>query len=228
MTYDLYIGDQTFSSWSLRGWLLFHKFDVPVRTHLVGLFNGKMAQEMEPLAPARLVPTMRTPAGEVVGESIAMLETLAEENPDAGHWPRDAAARIYARWLVAEMHSGFGALRSACPMQLLHVYDGFEVSDAVKGDLARIEELFARAFERFGGSGPWLFGDYSAADAFYAPVAARIVGYDLPVSDRLAAFAMAHLEDEAFRTWRREGAKKSYDPVPYAMDIATKPWPVAL
>lgn len=226
MTYDLYIGDQTFSSWSLRGWLMFEKFGIPYNTHLVGLYDGTMAEDLAHLAPARLVPAMRTPDGIVVGETQAMAEVLAERHPDKGLWPKNEAARALARWLVAEMHAGFGDLRGDCPMQLLHQYQGFEVSDAVRGDLARIETLWALAREKFGAGGPWLFGDYSLADAFYAPVAARIAGYDLPVSDAAKAYVMAHLNDAAFQKWRAEGAKKSYDPVPYAMDLPTRPWPV--
>lgn len=230
MSYDLFIGDKSFSSWSLRGWLLFEKFNIPYTEHMLGLYSGTMAQELAAMAPARLVPTVRTPEGWVIGESSAIVETLAERHPEAGLWPEDAQARIYARWLLAEMHAGFGALRGDCPMQLLHVYQGFEPSDAVLKDIARIEELFAIAFERFGakdaGKGPWLFGEYCAVDAYYAPVAARITGYDLPVSDRLRAHVSAHLNDPAFKKWRAQGLDVSYDPIPYALDFPTQPWPV--
>lgn len=225
MTYDLFIGDRTFSSWSLRGWLMFAKFDLPVNTLLVGLYSGTMAEDLAPLAPARLVPVMRTPEGHVIGDTQAMGETLAERHPDAGLWPDDPEARGFARWLVAEMHSGFTALRDACPMQLLHQYQGFTPSEAVLKDLARIEDLWALARSRFGADGPWLFGRYTLADVFYAPVAARIAGYGLPVGDAAAAYVAAHLADPAFRDWRREGLTVSYDPVPYALDLPTEPWP---
>lgn len=225
MTYDLYIADRTFSSWSLRGWLMFEKFDIPATTHMIGLYDGTMAQDLAALAPARLVPVMRTPDGIVVGETLAMAETLAERHPNAGLWPADPAARGLARWLVSEMHSGFGALRFACPMQLLHQYQGFSVSDDVQADLDRIETLWSLARDKHGAGGPWLFGDYTLADAFYAPVAARIAGYDLPVGDNARAYVEAHLSDPAFVAWRREGLTKSYDPVPYAMDLPTAPWP---
>lgn len=225
MTYDLFLGDRTFSSWSLRGWLMFEKFNIPVRTHMVGLYSGTMKEDLTELAPARLVPVMRTPDGIVVGETQAMAETLAERHPDAGLWPEDPAARALARWLVAEMHAGFSALRGQCAMQLLKVYEGFEVSDAVKADLARLEELWALARSRHGAEGPWLFGRYSLADVFFAPVAARIVGYDLPVSPAARAYVETHLADPAFRAWREEGLKVSYDPEPYAKDLPHRPWP---
>ncbi|MEO1362630.1 MAG: glutathione S-transferase, partial [Pseudomonadota bacterium] len=201
MTYDLFIGDRTFSSWSLRGWLMLEKFGLPYRTNLIGLYSGTMADDMAPLAPARLVPTLRLPDGTVVSETVAMAETLHERHPEAAMWPADAAARATARWLMAEMAVGFSALRTACPMQLSHVTEGFAVSDAVAADLQRIEALWAHA-RGFAGDGPWLFGAYSLADAFYAPVCARIVGYDLPVGAFARDYCQATLSDPAFQAWR--------------------------
>jgi len=225
MTYDLFIGDRAFSSWSLRGWLMFEKFSIPHRVHMVGLYSGTMADDLAPLAPARLVPVMRTPEGTVVGDTLAMAETLAERHPRAGLWPADPAARALARWLVAEMHSGFTALRGACPMQLLKVYEGFTPSQAVLADLARIETLWSLARARHGTETPWLFGAYSLADVFFAPVAARIAGFDLPVSAAARAYVAAHLADPALRAWRAEGLKTTYDPEPYALDLPSRAWP---
>ncbi|MCK0169470.1 glutathione S-transferase [Aliiroseovarius sp. S1123] len=226
MSYDLYIGDQTFSSWSLRGWLMFEAFNIPFRTHLAGLYSGTLKEDLAELAPARFVPVMKTPDGVPVGDTLAMAETLAERHPDAGLWPEDPAARALARWLVAEMHSGFGALRGDCPMQLLGVVEGFEPSESVLADLTRIEELWSIARAKFGrDNSPWLFGDYSLADVFYAPVAARIAGFSLPVSADAQAYVAAHLADPAFRRWRAMGLLKSYDPVPYIDGLPLSDWP---
>ena len=225
MTYDLFIGDRTFSSWSLRGWLMFEKFGLPCRTHMVGLYDGTLADDLADLAPARLVPVMRDSDGIVVGDSLAIAETLAERHPDAGHWPADPAARALARWLVAEMHSGFSALRTDCPMQLLHQVQGYRPSDAVRADLARIEQLWSLACSRHGGAGPWLFGQYSLADVFYAPIAARIAGYALPIGTEAQAYVDLVLSDTAFRQWRAMGLTKRYDPVPYDTGLPTGPWP---
>ena len=224
MTYELFIGDRTFSSWSLRGWLMMEKFNLPHRVHMVGLYSGTMADDMSPLAPARLVPAIRTPEGTVVAETLAMAETLAERHPEAGMWPGTPAARATARWLAAEMCAGFTALRGACPMQLQHVNEGFEVSAEVRADLDRIETLWAHA-RSMAGDGPWLFGAYSLADVFYAPVTARIVGYDLPVSDEARAYCETTIADPAFRAWRAEGQKVSYDPFPYNLGLEKRPWP---
>ncbi len=225
MTYNLYIGDRTFSSWSLRGWLMLEKFNLPYRTHLVGLYSGTMASDLADLAPARLVPVMRTSEGMVVGESLAMAETLAERHPDAGMWPTDAAARAAARWLCAEICAGFTTLRGVCPMQLQHVNKGFPVSDNLQEDLDRLETLWAYASAQRTDVGPWLFGGYSLADVFYAPVAARIVGYDLPVSEAARAYCKTAINDTAFKAWRAEGLKTIYDPFPYDMGVPTVSWP---
>ena len=91
ITYDLYIGDRTFSSWSLRGWLLLEKFRLDLQTHLVGLYGGTMAADMTHLAPAKLVPTPRMPDGTVVDESLAIAETLAKHHPDIAIWPATLA-----------------------------------------------------------------------------------------------------------------------------------------
>jgi len=227
MNYDLYIGDPSFSSWSLRGWLMFEKFGIPYRPHMISIYDGTMKATLKDLAPARLMPLMRTPEGTLIGDTLAIAETLAERHPDKGLWPTGPAARGLARWMVAEMHSGFGALRSACPMQLLHVYEGLTITDALLADLARLEELWGMARSRYGAEGPWLFGAYSLADAFCAPVAARIAGYDLKVGKVAADYVAQTLNDPEFRCWRAMGLERSYDPVPYAMDLPHRPWPVA-
>jgi len=224
MTYDLYIGDRMFSSWSLRGWLMFEKFAIPHDAHMIGLYSGTMAQDMEHLAPARLVPTLRTPEGTVVGESLAMAETLAERHPDAGLWPSDSAQRATARWLCAEMVGGFGALRGDCAMQLSHIWDGFEPSDSVKADLARVETLWNHARAVSGSNDGYLFGTYSLADVFYTPVAARIVGYDLPVSPAARAYCNLLLSDPAVLRWQEKANEVKYDPMPYDMGLPKRDW----
>jgi glutathione S-transferase len=224
MSYELFIGDRTFSSWSLRGWLMFEQFGIPVKTNVVGLYSGTLAKDLAALTPAKLVPTLRIDGDIIVGETLAMAETLAERHPDANMWPSDPAARALARWLTSEMHAGFHALRRDCPMQLLHQYKGFTAAPEVQADLNRITELWALARSKYGADGPWLFGQYSLADAFYAPVAARIAGYGLPVSDLAQDYVNTTLADPAFRRWRAMGLTKSYDPVPYAMDLPTRAW----
>ncbi len=226
MTYDLYIGDRLFSSWSLRGWLMLEKFGLPYRNHMIGLYSGTMTADMKPLTPARLVPALRLPDGTVVGESLAMAETLAERHPDAGLWPTHAAARATARWLCAEMVAGFSALRGDCPMQLLHCWEGFEPSPETLFDLKRIETLWAHARKVSGAEPGPLFGAYSLADVFYTPVAARIIGYGLPVSEANRAYCLELLSDPTVRQWRAMGMTVRYDPFPYPQDVPSQNWPV--
>ncbi|MEP1330542.1 glutathione S-transferase [Pseudophaeobacter sp.] len=227
MTYELYIGDRMYSSWSLRGWLMLEKFAIPHQTRFVGLYSGTMAQDMAHLPPARLVPALKTDQGLVVGESLAMAETLAEQHPTAGLWPRAEALRATARWLCTEMVAGFSALRGDCPMQLSHVWQGFAPSDAVLTDLARIEQLFAHARNLSGSETGYLFGDYCLADVFYTPVAARIIGYDLPVRPETRAYCELLMSDPAVLRWQKQAREVSYDPEPYALDLPRLPWPIA-
>ncbi len=226
MSYHLIIGDYAYSSWSLRGWLLFERFGIPRGTTVVDFSDDAgVAAQLAAFPPARTVPTMITPDGAVVSESLAIAEELASRHPEAGHWPADPFARATARTLAAEMASGFRDLRSSCPMALRVAYEGFPVSEAVRADVARIEEIWSAARARTGARGPWLCGDYSAADAFYAPVAARIATYRLPVGPEAQAYVDAHLADPAFRRFRAMGLVRGPDLARYAKDFPRRPWP---
>jgi glutathione S-transferase len=226
MAYDLFIGDRLFSSWSLRGWLMLEMFNLPHRVHLTGLYSGTLREDLAHLAPARQVPVLRTPQGDVVAESLAMAETLAERHPDAGLWPQGARLRARARWLCAEMATGFPALRADCPMQLKEINSGFKPSDAVRQDIARIEVIWeaARALARQPEG--WLLGDYCLTDVFYTPVAARIIGYDLHVSEAARAYCLHLLRVPAVQKWREAGLEVAYDPYPYQTFPPLSPWPV--
>jgi glutathione S-transferase len=225
MTYHLAIGDRSYSSWSLRGWLLFDAFDIPVQTHLARLYSDEPARLLADFAPARLLPTMRTADGTVVSETIAIAEELATRHPSAGHWPADPRARATARALTAEMHAGFGALRSHCPMNLRVSYTDCAPPDAVLADLARLDTIWSHARDTTGSTTDWLCGNYSVADAFFAPVAARIAGYNLPVSPAAAAYVTAHLAHPSFRRWRAMGLVDGADQPVYARDWPLRAWP---
>ena len=223
--YELAIADRAYSSWSLRGWLLFEKFGLPVQTRRLQLYAPDWQAQLADFAPARTVPALRLPDGGVVTESLAIVEELASRHPDAGHWPAAPAARAAARSLAAEMHAGFAALRADCPHNLRVSYAGFVPRAEVRADLDRIETLWDWARTRHGDDGPWLFGRYSAADAFYAPVAGRIAGYGLPVGAAAQAYVDAHLADAAFRRWRAQGLAEGPVLPQYARDYPTRAWP---
>ncbi|MEO0913747.1 MAG: glutathione S-transferase, partial [Pseudomonadota bacterium] len=137
MAYELVIGERMYSSWSLRAWLIFEQFGLPVSTKVAPMQTPEFHEILADFAPARLVPTMRS-AGRVVWDTLAIAETLAEAHP--GLWPEDAADRALARSLVAEMHSGFPALRSTCAMNLRTRFETPPLSDAGEIILHRIAE----------------------------------------------------------------------------------------
>ena len=224
MTYALVIGDRGYSSWSLRGWLLFDAFGIPVKTRLARLYSDELPNMLKEFFPGKTAPTMRTPDGVVVPETIAIAEELASRHPEAGLWPADTKARAIARVLAAEMHAGFTALRSHCPMNLRVSYTTCEPPSEVLADLARLETLWGWAWDQTGNH-TWLAGAYSAADAFFAPVATRIATYNLPVSDRAMAYVQAHLHHPSLRRWRAMGLVDGADQPFYRRDWPRRPWP---
>ena len=225
MTYDLAIGDRAYSSWSLRGWLLFDAFGLPVKVRRARLYTDELPELLRSFPPARTVPAMRTPGGSVVPDTIAIAEELASRHPEAGIWPTDPHARATARALVAEMHAGFTALRSHCPMNLRVSYQDCAPPPEVLADLARLEALWSWARATTGAKTPWLCGEYSAADAFFAPVAARIAGYNLPVGAGAMVYVNAHLAHPSFRRWRAMGMADGPDQEFYHRDWPRRDWP---
>jgi glutathione S-transferase len=203
MTYRLLIGQKSYSSWSLRGWLAFAAFDIPVEVHSTLIYGNGFHEDVRAFGGYRSVPAVRTPEGGMLTDSLAIGWHLAERFPDRGLLPADPVARAEAQSIIAEMHSGFAPLRSACPMNLRTAWAGFRPSDAVLADLARIEEIWSRALTRSGG--PFLYGAISLADVFYAPVCTRLLTYGLPMSDTARAYIATVTRHAAFRRWRAEG-----------------------
>jgi glutathione S-transferase len=225
MTYDLVIGDRAYSSWSLRGWLFFDAFGIPVKLHRARLYTDELPTLLKQFHPAKTAPTMRTPDGVVVPETIAIAEELASRHPEAGLWPADPKARAIARVLAAEMHAGFTALRGYCPMNLRVSYTDCSPPPEVLADLDRLQVIWGWAREQTGSTGPWLCGDYSAADAFFAPVATRIATYNLPMGSAGMDYVAAHLSHPSFRRWRAMGLIDGADQDYYRRDYPTRPWP---
>lgn len=224
MSYSLALGDRAYSSWSLRGWLLFESFGIPVQTRFARLYTEDFATLLADYAPSPTVPALRLPDGSVVWDSLAIAETLHERHPDAGIWPREARLRAIARTLAAEMHAGFVALRQHCPMNLRVSYADYSPPPAVLSDLARLQRLWGWALQQSGG--PWLAGDWSAADVYYAPVASRIASYGLPVDETAGAYIAAMLARPEFRRWRAMALVDGADQPCYARpELTRRPWP---
>jgi glutathione S-transferase len=224
MTHELAIGNRATCSWSLRGWLLFEKFNLPVTIRSERIRSDAYRAMMADFAPARSVPAARLD-GVVVYDTLALAETLNELHPEAAMLPADPAARGLARSITAEMHSGFTALRNDCSINLLQVFPGFEPSEAVLADVARIEAVWEQARAMASGDGPWLFGAYSIADAFYAPIAARFASYGVQPGDDAAAYVATHLADPAFRRWRAMAAADKVDPTGTVEALLPEGWP---
>ncbi len=179
--YALVIGNKNYSSWSLRPWLAMRKFEIPFTEIRVDIYSSGKRERILKHSPSALVPVLK--AGEcVIWDSLAILETLADMHPDHAFWPARPEARALARSVSAEMHSGFAALRNEMPMDFVHEKPLDEVSEAVQRDITRIFEIWQMCRSAFGGSGPYLFSDFTIADAMYAPVASRLRTYTRDLS----------------------------------------------
>jgi glutathione S-transferase len=199
--YTLYIANKNYSSWSLRPWVLMRTLAIPFEERLVPLEPGSCWDSYRRFSPNGRVPCLHD-GDTVVWDSLAIVEYLAERH--GGVWPADKNARAWARCVASEMHSGFGALRSHCGMNCALRVALHELPDALKADIARVDEIWSQGLERFGG--PWLAGDrFSAADAFYAPVAFRVQTYDLSLSDAARAYADRLLAHDAMLDWYQAG-----------------------
>ena len=205
--FDLYIGNRNYSSWSLRPWLLMRHFDIPFREHMVSVAGRLFNPALRPIAGNGRVPCLHED-GFQVWESIAIIETLAERTP--AMWPADARARARARSICAEMHAGFTALRTAMPMNLKLKLKGRPATPDVQRDIDRVVEIWTDARNNFAsGDGPWLFGDFTAADAMFAPVACRFDIYNVPLPPLAAAYRDTVLAHPAMVEWREAGVRET-------------------
>jgi glutathione S-transferase len=223
MTYKLLIGQKSYSSWSLRGWLCFAPFDIPVSVTSTLIYSDSFKADVAAFGGEGSVPAVVTPAGGLLSDSLAIAWHLAEAFPEKRLLPEAQKDRLEAQSIIAEMHAGFTALRSACPMNLRNGWAGFAPSDAVLADVARIERIWGRALARSGG--PFLYGGFTLADAFYAPVATRLLTYALPMSAPVAAYAAAIAAHPDVAGWRQDGLKEDAELAVYDMPLQKTPWP---
>ena len=174
--YRLVIGNKNWSSWSLRPWLAMRRFGLPFEEINVRLRQADSKAAILKFSPSGLVPLLLD--GDLaVWDSLAIIEYLAEQHPDKHMWPADRQARALARCVSAEIHSGFAPLRQACSMEILAAKPLEPVPEEVASDIRRIVALWRECRSKYGDGGPFLFGEFSAADAMYAPVASRFRTY---------------------------------------------------
>lgn len=190
----LYIGNKNYSSWSMRPWVLLKQAGIPFEEVPVRFDSFEADSQFKTTINA-ITPTGKVPVlvdGDLaVWDTLAIAEYVAERHPELALWPCDPAARARARSVCAEMHAGFGALRSHCPMNIeasLAATGALIWRDqaAVRADVARLAAMWQALLTEHGG--PLLFGEFSIADAYFAPVCMRLKNYALPVPPAIAAY----------------------------------------
>ncbi|WCM27979.1 glutathione S-transferase family protein [Sphingomonas sp. QA11] len=216
MAYTLITANRNYSSWSLRPWLLMRALAIPFAERIEPFAKPDNYADFRAFSPSGQVPVLLD-GDRTVWDSFGIVLYLAERHP--GIWPRDEAARAWAICAAAEMHGGFGALRNDCTMNV-----GVRValrapSPALERQVARIGELWAEGLSRFGG--PWLAGpDFSAVDAFYAPVAFRVRTYGLDVGTAGATWVAHILDHPAMREWESVALTESWRETGHEAELA--------
>ena len=183
----LVIGNKRHSSWSLRGWLPLRHHGIAFEERRLPLETEEFAREIVKYTPTRRVPVL-IDGDTTIWDSLSIAEYVNERWLDGKGWPIERAARAHARTVCAEMHTGFVGLRSALPMDCRASGAAVPVDAAARADVARMRELIAGCRARFGGEGPWLFGRFSLADCYFAPIVVRFKGYGVPVDGAVAAW----------------------------------------
>ena len=200
MTLRLVIVNKAYSSWSLRPWIAMRHFGVPFEETVIAMAQPETRARILEFSPTGKCPVL-IDGDIVVWESLAILDYLAEAFPGLPVWPREKAARAHARALSAEMHAGFQALRSHCPTQFRRPVRKRDLTPQVEADVARIEAAWRGARARFAATGPFLFGEFCAADAMFAPVVNRFHIYAVPVAPETRAYMDAVMALPAWKAW---------------------------
>ena len=195
----LVIANKNYSSWSMRPWVAMVAFDIPFKEVRVLLDQPDTAADIARYTGSGRVPVLLD--GDIaIWDSLSICEYLAEQFPDRGLWPARTDARAIARSICAEMHSGFTGLRSAMSMDIRGRYPGQGRTPEAQADIGRVCEIWEECLSQFGHH-DFLFGDFSIADAFYAPVVMRFISYQVPLAPALQAYADRVREHPAVARW---------------------------
>ncbi|MBL8510091.1 MAG: glutathione S-transferase family protein [Betaproteobacteria bacterium] len=210
----LVIGNKNYSSWSMRPWVLLTQFGIPFEEIMLKFGSTDWEENIARLSPSRMVPVLwnadpQHPDASPIWDTLAIIETLAEMYPDKAIWPRQHGARALARSMVAEMHAGFRALRSSMPMNIRASHPGLGMNADVANNIARIESLWRQAREQYGAAGPYLFGEFCAADAMYAPVVMRFKTYQPAIAKDTAAYCETIQNAAGVAAWIREALQET-------------------
>ncbi len=197
--FTLYIGNKNYSSWSMRGWLALRQTELPFEEVVIPLRRPDTRETILRYSPSGRVPALKH-GDNVIWESLAIGEYLAETLPKAGLWPTGTEPRAHARAVAMEMHAGFGALRTQLPVNVRASQPGREIDAEARADLNRIAAIWRDCLGRYGG--PCLFGAFSLADVMFAPVVSRLLTYQLELDEVSAAYC-AHIWDlPHVKEWR--------------------------
>ncbi|MEP6869760.1 MAG: glutathione S-transferase family protein, partial [Novosphingobium sp.] len=200
----LVIGNKNYSSWSLRGWLAAKQSGLAFEEIVVPLYGEEweaQKRKMAEIAPSHGKVPVLWDGEAVVWDSLAIVDYLSDKVGRDRFWPKADDARAMARSMVAEMHSGYQALRSECPMNVRGRVEGFKITTQARDDVVRILTLWAEARARFGSGGPFLFGSFGAADIFYAPVVSRFLTYGVQVPGFALTYMDAMWDHEWLQSW---------------------------
>ena len=200
MKTKLIIGNKNYSSWSLRAWFLLKEADIPFEEHRIPLDCPRTAGEIAQYTNARCVPILQFDEM-TVWDTMAIAETMAEHYPEKHLWPEDPAARAHARAICAEMHSGFHILRSCMPMNCRAMGRTIPRPDALGSDIYLIIAIWAECHRTYGDKGSWLFGDFTIADAMFAPVVLRLRTYGINLPESAGFYPHRLLESDAMQEW---------------------------
>lgn len=202
----LVIGNKNYSSWSLRPWLLLKHVGAAFDEVRIPLDTPEFLAQVSQYSGAGRVPVY-IEGEKTIWDSLAIAEYLAEVHPQL--WPLDPSARAFARSMVAEMHSGFTGLRSALPMNCSANQRVITLSSRALSDMQRIEHLWMACAPYSDGKGPWLFGTFSIADAFFAPVVVRFQGYQLELRSETKRYCQTQLSNPHLQQWIAAGQAES-------------------
>ena len=195
----LVIGNKNYSSWSMRPWVALKAFDIAFEEIRIGLDQADTAARIAEYSAAGRVPVLLDDQI-TIWDSLAICEYLAEQFPERALWPQDTAARAVARSICAEMHAGFSGLRSAMSMDIRASYPGRGRTPDAQGDIGRICEIWENCLSQFGHH-EFLFGAFSIADAFYAPVVMRFLSYQVSLAPALQAYCERVAAHPAVLAW---------------------------
>ncbi|MGC9458698.1 glutathione S-transferase family protein [Vibrio genomosp. F10] len=201
----LIIGNQNYSSWSLRAWLIFAQYDVNIEVSKLKLYTEEFYQKLSGVTPAGKVPVL-IDNGVSIWDSLAILEYVNEAFLEGKAWPEDRYLRAQARAISAEMHSGFMSLRSELPMNC-RANRKVELSPEAINEIARVEQLWSAQMACYPGG--WLFGEWSIADAMYAPLALRFQSYGVELSAQAKQYQIKVLNSSAVKRWLAEANEET-------------------